>query len=176
MSGAQASLVADLIDSVITVLNTAAKLYSDVKDADDIPEAFREGTQLLAIVQDALRNVQTRTSATSIDDEACKELQPILERSMERALRLETVFRRVVPHASTSRHDRYLLIANAPGKDSRVETLMKGMLEDIKLLAESSVVGPNTGAEVNADPVDAGGCAGGVDQQLRFWYSQREHR
>jgi hypothetical protein len=25
---------------------------------------------------------------------------------------------------------------------------MKGMLEDIKLLAESSVVGPNTGAEV----------------------------
>jgi hypothetical protein len=116
--------------------------------SSDIPEAFREGTRLLAIVQDALRNVQTRTSATSIDGEACRELQPILERSMERALRLETVFRRVVPHASTSRHDRYLLIANAPGKDSRVETLMKGMLEDIKLLPESSTVRSNVEAEV----------------------------
>jgi hypothetical protein len=148
MLGTQASLVVGLVSSINAVLDTVAKLYSDVKDADNIPEPFREGTQLLTIVQDALRNVQTRTSATSIDDEACRELQPILERSMERALRLEIVFRRVVPHASTSRHDRYLLIVNTPGKDSRVETLMKGMLEDIKLLAESPTVRSNAGAEV----------------------------
>jgi hypothetical protein len=148
MLGAQASLVVGLVSSIDTVLDTAAKLYSDVKDADDIPKAFCESTRLLPIVQDALRNIQTRTSTTGIDDEACRELQPILERCMGRALQLETVFRRVVPHASTSRHDRYLLITNAPGKDNRVETLMKGMLEDIKLLAESSAVRSDAEAEV----------------------------
>jgi hypothetical protein len=54
----------------------------------------------------------------------------------------------VSPHASTPGHARYLLITQAPGKDSRVETLVKEMLEDVKLLAESPAVRPGMEAEV----------------------------
>ena len=148
MSDAQASLVGGLASSIVAVLDVITNLYGDVKDASDMPEALRNSAQLLPTIQDALRAFQTHVRTNSEDDEACRERQPILRRCLERALQLETVFRRVTPHASTSRHARYLLIAHAPGKDSRVETLVKEMLEDVKLVAESPAVKSDMEAEV----------------------------
>ena len=148
MSDAQASLVGGLASSIVAVLDVITNLYGDVKDASDMPEALRNSAQLLPTIQDALRAFQTHVRTNSEDDEACRERQPILRRCLERALQLETVFQKVTPHASTPRHARYLLITQAPGKDSRVETLVKEMLEDVKLLAESPAVRPGMEAEV----------------------------
>jgi hypothetical protein len=148
MSDAEASLVRDLASSIVAVLDTAAELCSNIKDVSDVPGALRDSSQLLPTIQDALRAFQTHVRTNSEDDEACRETQPILRRCLERALQLETVFRKVTPHASTPRHARYLLIAHAPGKDSRVETLVKEMLEDVKLLAERPAARPGMEAEV----------------------------
>ena len=148
MPGAQASLVGDLASSIVAVLDTVTNLYSGVKDAGDVPGALRDSSQLLPTIQDALRAFQTHVRTDNEDDEACRETQPILRRCLERALHLETVFRKVTPHASTPRHARYLLITQAPGKDSRVETLVKEMLEDVKLLAESLAAKPGMETEV----------------------------
>lgn len=136
------------MSSIVAVLKTVAKLYSDIEDAGDIPGALRDSSQLLPTIRDALQTFRTHTSTYCGDDEACRETQAILRRCLERALQLETVFRRVSPHASTPGHVRYLLSAPAPGKDSRVETLVKDMLEDVKLLAESPAVRPGMEAEV----------------------------
>jgi hypothetical protein len=147
MSDAEASLVRDLASSIVAVLDTTVELYSNIKDAGDVPRALRDSRQLLPTIQDALRAFQTHVRTNSEDNEACRETQPILRRCLERALQLETVFRRVSLHASTPRHARYLLSVQASGKDSRVETLVKETLDDVKLLAESSAVRPGIEAE-----------------------------
>jgi hypothetical protein len=147
MLGTQASLVNRLASSIVTVLDTVVKLYNDVGSASDVPDAFVESARLLPVIRDAVQTVQTGTCTNGTDDEARKELQSTLQRCMERALQLEIVFRKVVPQARTSRRDRYLLSTQTSGKDSRVETLVKEMLEDVKLLAESPVVRPGMEAE-----------------------------
>ncbi|KAH8694325.1 ankyrin repeat-containing domain protein [Phaeosphaeriaceae sp. PMI808] len=148
MSGAEAGQVVGLISSLIAVLNIIGKLYSGVKDAEDIPITFREIARPLLVVQDTLRVAQALINTRGLDEESCSEIKPTMERCKDKALRLETVFRKVTPQASISRHDRYRLAANAFGKESRVETLTKEMLEDVKLLAENPIVKAETEAEV----------------------------
>ena len=151
MSGTQASLVNRLASSIITVLDTVVELYSDVGNTSDVPDAFVESVQLLPVIRDAVQTVQTVQTGTctnSTDDEARKELQSTLERCMERALQLEIVFRKVLPQARTSRRDRYLLIANAPGESSRVEALMQELLEDVKQLVRNPSIRSCTETEV----------------------------
>ena len=148
MSGTQASLVNRLASSIITVLDTVVELYSDVGNASDVPDAFVESVRLLPVIRDAVQTVQTGTCTNSADDEAREELQSTLERCMERALQLEIVFRKVLPQARTSRRDRYLLIANAPGESSRVEALMQELLEDVKQLVRNPSIRSCTETEV----------------------------
>ena len=151
MSGTQASLVNRLASSIITVLDTVVKLYSDFGNASDVPDAFVESVRLLPVIRDAVQTVQTAQTGTctnSADDEAREELQSTLERCMERALQLEIVFRKVLPQARTSRRDRYLLIANAPGESGRVEALMQELLEDVKQLVRNPSIRSCTETEV----------------------------
>lgn len=148
MSGTQASLVNRLASSIITVLNTVVELYSDVGNASDVPDAFVESVRLLPVIRDAVQTVQTGTCTNSADDEAREEFQSTLQRCMEKALQLEIVFRKVVPQARTSRRDRYLLIANAPGESGRVEALMQELLEDVEQLAKNPAVRSCTETEV----------------------------
>jgi hypothetical protein len=122
------------------VLDTVVKLYSDVGHASDVPDAFLESVRLLPVIRDAVQTVQADTCTNSTEDEAREELQSTLQRCMERALQLEIVFRKVLPQARTSRRDRYLLIANAPGESGRVEALMQGLLEDVEQLAKNPSV------------------------------------
>lgn len=53
----------------------------------------------------------------------------------KKAQKLDELFKRVIPAEGVSRAERYLLAVRALGKGSRVETLMRGMLEDVQLLA-----------------------------------------
>ncbi|KAH8704305.1 hypothetical protein GQ44DRAFT_778212 [Phaeosphaeriaceae sp. PMI808] len=148
MSGTEAGLVVGLISSIIAVLNIIEKLYSEVKDAEDIPITFREIARPLLVVHDTLRVAQAHIDTHGLNEDSCQEIKPTMECCKDKALRLETVFRKVAPQAGTSRHDRYRLAANTLGKESRVETLTKEMLEDVKLLAENPVVKAETEAEV----------------------------
>ena len=151
MSGTQASLVNCLASNITTVLDTVVKLYSDVGNASDVPDAFVESARLLPVIRDAVQTVQTAQTDTytnGTDEEARGQSQSTLQRCMERALQLEIVFRKVLPQARTSRRDRYLLIANAPGESSRVEALMQELLEDVKQLVRNPSIRSCTETEV----------------------------
>ena len=148
MSGAEAGLVLGLISSIITVIDTIVKVYNDVKDAEGVPITFREITRRLPLIRDTLRIAEAHINGHSLDEESCRAIKPIVEGSKDKALRLEIMFRKVVPQANVSRLDRYRIAVRALGKGNRVETLMKGMLEDVQLLAGNHAIKAATEAEV----------------------------
>jgi hypothetical protein len=61
----------------------------------------------------------------------------IVEGCGKKAEKLEELFQKVIPADSASRAERYLSAVRTLDKGSQVETLMKGMLEDVQLLAIS---------------------------------------
>jgi hypothetical protein len=148
MLGAEVDLVLGLISSIITVLNTITKVYSDVKDTEGIPTEFQEITQRLPIIQATLRIAKAHISTRGLDEESCRAIKAPIKGCKDKALRLEIIFRKVVPQASAERYERYRLAVHALGEGYRVETLMKGMLEDIKLLARNQAVEAATETEV----------------------------
>lgn len=100
------------------------------------------------LVVGTLRIAKTHILKSTPDEKSCKEIKPTVERCKEKASRLENIFHQVVPQASTPRPERYRLAVTALGKGNRVETLMKGMLEDVKLLAGNQAVKAATEAEI----------------------------
>lgn len=148
MSATEAGLVLGLISSIITVVDTIAKVYGDVKDAEGIPMAFQEITRRLPLLRDTLRIAEVHITEGGLDEESCRAIKPALAGCKDKALRLEIMFRKVIPQASTPRPERYRLAVNALGEGNQVETLIKGMLEDVILLTGDQVVKATTKAEV----------------------------
>ena len=56
-------------------------------------------------------------------------------RGEKKAKKLGVLFQKVIRADGASRAERYLLVVRTLCKGNRVETLMKGMLEDVQLLA-----------------------------------------
>lgn len=135
MSGAEAGLVLGLVSGTITIIDTVIKVYNDVQDAHGIPSTFREITQRLPLIRNTLGMAEAHIVEGSLDEESCRAIEPIIEGCRDKALHLETIFRRVVPQANISSLDRYRIALRALGKGNRVEVLMKGMLADVQLLA-----------------------------------------
>ena len=144
---AEVDPVLGLISSVITVLDTITKVYGDVKDAEAVPKEFREITQQLPIIQATLRIVKAHISTRSLDEESCRAIKGPIQGCKDKALRLEIIFRKVVPQASPERLECYRVAIGALGEGYQVEALIDGILRDIKWLAENPAVNAVTEAE-----------------------------
>ena len=59
----------------------------------------------------------------------------VVEGCKTKAKKLDELFQKVIPGDGASRAERYRSAIRTLGKGSRVETLMKGMLVDVQLLA-----------------------------------------
>lgn len=84
-----------------------------------------------------------------MDDESCKAMNPVVTACKDKAEKLDKLFQKVLPHDTASRLDRYFSAAKTLGKGGRVETLMKGILEDIHLLASNHAMGAATTNQVD---------------------------
>jgi hypothetical protein len=136
MSGVEAAgLVIGLISGTIAIVDATKKIYDAAKDQQGLPAAFREVAQRLPLVQNILNNAKARADDGQVDDEASRGATSILEACKGRAQKLEEIFRKVVPQEGGSRLDRYYRAARTLGKDSKVEMLMKGILDDLNLLS-----------------------------------------
>ncbi|PVH70778.1 hypothetical protein DL98DRAFT_617987 [Cadophora sp. DSE1049] len=150
MSATEADLVVGLISSIIAVLGTIAKVYAAAKDAEDVPTTFREIAQQLPFFRDTLQIVEERINTRRPDDESSRSIKPALAGCKDKALRLEIMFRKVVhvqimlhdsvKLANISRFEHRRLAADTLGKGNPVGSLMNGMLEDVKQLAENHIV------------------------------------
>lgn len=72
-----------------------------------------------------------------MDETSCKAINPTVQACEEKAKKLDQLFQKVLPPDDASRLDRYFKTARTLGKGGRVETLIKGMLEDVHLLAHN---------------------------------------
>jgi hypothetical protein len=136
MSGVgEASLVLGIISSVIAIVDGAKQVYDTAEKGEGLPEAFREVAERLPIVRTILASAEKHISDGDIDEPSCKAMKPVIERCGKKAESLNKLFKRVIPPDDASRAERYLKAVRTLGKGGKVETLMRGMLEDIQLLA-----------------------------------------
>ncbi|KAK3368966.1 hypothetical protein B0T24DRAFT_346198 [Lasiosphaeria ovina] len=147
MSGAE---VIGLISGIIAIIDATAKVYAAANNASGLPQAFRDVATRLPLVHETLQTVSRHLDTTKPDENSCKAISPILQRCEIRATQLEKIFKDVIPQADASRMERYLLAARTLGKGGTVESLMKGVLEDIQLLANSRVMELATEASIAA--------------------------
>ena len=135
MSGAEAIAVLGVISSITSIVEGTKKIYDAATDAHGLPEAFREVAGRLPIVENTLDSTKQNIEARNVNNESCKGVKHIVDACEEKAKKLEELFRKALPADGTSGLKRYYMAVKAWGKGSEVETLMKGMLEDVQLLA-----------------------------------------
>jgi hypothetical protein len=150
MAGAEAaSLVIGLVSGIIAIIDATLTVYDAATDASGLPEVFRDVAKRLPSVQDTLKAAQEHLK-TNPDKASCDAMMPVLKDCEEKANRLAEIFEKVVPPADASRTDRYLLAARTLGKGDTVESLMKGILDDIHLLTSNRTINLPTRAEIAA--------------------------
>ncbi|KAE8136587.1 hypothetical protein BDV38DRAFT_283799 [Aspergillus pseudotamarii] len=135
MSGAEAALVLGVISSVIAIVDGAKKVYDAAADAHGLPKAFAEVAGRLPIVKEILRVAEQHIRNEDVGRQSCQAMEPIVKACEAKAKKLDVLFQKVLPPDGASRAERYLKALRTLGKGNRVELLMKGMLEDVQLLA-----------------------------------------
>ncbi|KAK6841224.1 hypothetical protein PG995_000322 [Apiospora arundinis] len=134
MSGAEAIAVLGIISSVIAIIDGAKKIYDGATNSTGLPAAFRDVNERLPIVCNILESANRYIQDGSVEASTCEAMKPLIARCEERAKTLEGIFRNVIPPDDASPLERYYRTAKALGKGCRVETLMRGLLEDVLLL------------------------------------------
>lgn len=135
MSGADtAGLVIGLISGTLTILESVKNCYSSYQNVTGIPEVFREVAQKLPLVLEILRGFERSFRYSDQDPDAFEAFMRTLTGCKDKAAYLDQVFKEVMPNGDLARSTRYCLVVRCLGKDSRLEHLMKGILEDIQLL------------------------------------------
>ena len=135
MSGAEAIAILGIISSVISIVDGTKQVYDAASDTNGLPEAFREVAARLPIVRDILDSAKQHVSRRHTNKDCYEAVKNVVEDCQLRAQDLEKLFQKVIPADGASRAKKYLLAVRTLGKGNQVETLMKGMLEDLQLLA-----------------------------------------
>lgn len=119
MLGTEAIAILGIISSVISIVDGTKQVYDAASNTNGLPEAFREVAFRLPIVRDILESAKQRVGGGHANKDSYKAAKDVVEDCQSKA----------------SRAKKYLLAVRTLGKGNRVETLMKGMLEDLQLLA-----------------------------------------
>jgi len=135
MSGAEAILVLGVISSIISIVDGTKQVYDTATNAQGLPEAFREVAARLPIVQNIMGLAKRLIEEGDADENSYKGAKDVVEGCKKKAKKLEELFQKIIPLDGASRAERYISAVRTVGKGSRVEALMKGMLEDVQLLA-----------------------------------------
>jgi hypothetical protein len=144
MSGAE---VIGIISGIIAIVGATVKVYAAATDASGLPEAFRDVAKRLPLVRETLQAACGYLN-TNPDKAFCNAMKPVLEDCEDKANRLKAIFEKVVPQADASRTERYLLASRTLGKGDTVESLMRGILDDVHLLTSNRVTNLPTGVEI----------------------------
>lgn len=137
MSGIE---IIGLISAIISIIDGASKLYDAIENSSHLPQAFREVAQRLPLIRDTLRTTEGRLQKYDIDGDTYAAIKPTVESCKDKAERLRNILQDVAGQPDASRIERYRLAVRRLGKESKVEELMKGMLEDVQLLAANQAV------------------------------------
>ena len=143
MSGGAAALVLGLISSIITIVDTTKKVYDAATNKTGLPKVFGECAVKLPLVKNILESIEE----SNVDEKGCKEAKEVTEGCKKKASMLEGLFQKVIPADGASRLQRYYKAVKILGKGNEVESLMKGILEDLALLNSERIIEMPTRAQ-----------------------------
>lgn len=135
MSGAEAIVVLGVISSIISIIDGTKQIYDAATNAQGLPEAFRDVAGRLPIIRNILGSAKQHIDKGDVNEDSCKGVKHIVEACEEKAKKLDKLFHKAIPADGASDLTRYYKAVKAYGKGNGVENLMKGMLEDVQLLA-----------------------------------------
>ncbi|KUJ24617.1 putative G-protein beta WD 40 repeat-containing protein [Mollisia scopiformis] len=135
MSGiGEASLVLGIISSIISIIDATKQIYEAVEDEAGLPTNFKKSATKLPLIAKLLEDAERYIN--NLGAESIKAaFIPSLEDCKVQAKLLQELFEKVMPKEGDSRRDRYMKAARTIGKGGRVESLVKGILDDLQLLA-----------------------------------------
>jgi hypothetical protein len=135
MSGVgEASLVLGIISSIISIIDATKQVYEAVEDEAGLPTNFKKLAAKLSLISKLLEDAE-RYIDNMADKSVKLTFKPTLENCKVQATQLQELFHKVMPEEGDSRLDRYIKAARTIGKGGRVESLTRGMLDDLQLLA-----------------------------------------
>lgn len=135
MSGAEVIAVLGVISSIISIVDGTKKVYDAATNPQGLPGAFREVAGRLSIVGNILESAKQNIEKGNANSDSCKGVKDTVEACEGKARKLKELFNKAIPADGVSDLKRYCKAVKALGKGSEVESLMKGMLEDVQLLA-----------------------------------------
>jgi ribosomal protein L12E/L44/L45/RPP1/RPP2 len=134
MVGIQTSRIIGAIDDTVSALNGVNEACDNIKEATDLPRAFHVVLGRVDLVLDTVGKAKSHIRTCTHSEKTYEAILVDMEDCMKKSRNLRTVFSQVVPQADAPRLERYRQAVGALGKGSRVETLMKAVLEDVHRL------------------------------------------
>lgn len=94
-----------------------------------------------------MKNILDSIEKGNVDEKKCQEAKGVVEGCKRKASTLEELFQKVIPADGASHLQRYYTAVKTLGKGNEVESLMKGILEDLALLNSERIMKTPTKAQ-----------------------------
>lgn len=144
MSGAEFIAVAGVISSIIAIVEGIKQAVDAASEVEGLPKAFRQASIKLPLVSDILEATKHNFEADNVSGVE-KSVKLVVDDCKDKWKTLNALFDKIIPEEKASRRDRYYKAVKTLGKGGKVESLIKGMLEDVQLLATiKTMTTPNT--------------------------------
>lgn len=137
MSGVE---VMGLISAVISIIDISSKLYVAIENTGNLPEAFKDVARRLPLARDTLQITEERLKKSEVDGHTYTTINIIIKSCKDKAERLRDILTDLAAQPGASRIERYRLAVRRLGRESKIEELMKSLLEDVQLLAANQAV------------------------------------
>jgi hypothetical protein len=128
-------VVLGVISAIISIVDGTKQAFDAAANTQGLPEAFREVAGRLPIVKNILGSAKQHIDKGDVNEDSCKGVKHIVKACEKKAKKLDELFHKAIPADGASDLERYYKAVKACGKGNEVENLMKGMLEDVQLLA-----------------------------------------
>ncbi|KFY30111.1 hypothetical protein V494_08258 [Pseudogymnoascus sp. VKM F-4513 (FW-928)] len=133
MSGAEFIAVAGVVSSIIAIVDGIKQVVDAASEVEGLPKAFRQASNKLPLVSDILEATKHSFETDNVSGVE-KSVTLVIDDCEDKWKTLNGLFDKVIPDETASRLERYHSAVKTLGRGGKVESLMKGMLEDILLL------------------------------------------
>jgi hypothetical protein len=130
MSGIE---IVGLVGTCITLFEASIKAYNTIKDLKGVPDAFKEVSKRLPLVERTLSDAKAQLDKAEIDEALASKIKPILENCEKKAGELKNIFEKLAESKGGKILSTYRKLVGLT-KEHRVEVLMQDILKDIQVL------------------------------------------
>lgn len=143
--------------ATIAIIQSISSTYNAIQHLKGLPKAFNEVGQDLPLVRETLDLARSQLQASTLDESTKKAIEPIIKGCKDKASALNDIFQEI---DKKKKHDKeakdwpalvsfYRTLLLRLGKAHRVETLMQGILKDLKGLAVHQLFKVATKAQID---------------------------